>query len=74
MNSKLTTDELVALAEDMMSSPERYGITEEQIHQWALNDINRAANVLDRIPESLRDELSDGIISAYTERKKKGLV
>ena len=71
--NKLSMEETVRLAEDMFANPSKYGLTEEIIHQWSLDNINAAAEILPKVPEHLRDELSDGIIDAYMEKKKREL-
>lgn len=67
---KLTMEERIAFAEDVISNPGKYGVTREMLDEWAYKNINAAADVLDRIPESLRDELSDCIIDVYNAHKK----
>jgi len=70
MDKKLSTEEATDLIESMMDNPAKYGLTEEFFRQWSQESISEAASILDKIPGNLRDELSDGIIRAYKERKK----
>ena len=66
-HNKLSTEEMVMLARDMTANPEKYGITRDKIHRWALDHVNEASDIIGRIPESLRDGLADATIKAYNE-------
>lgn len=68
---KLTMEERIAFAEDVISNPGKYGVTREMLDEWAYKNINAAADVSGKMPESLRDELSDCIIDVYNAHKKK---
>lgn len=73
MKEKISVEEAIRLADEMFANPSKYGLTEEIIHQWSLDNINAAAEILPKVHEHLRDELSDGIIDAYMEKKKRKL-
>ena len=64
--------DIINQMEDMIRHPDKYGITREQAYKWIFNNINEAAEKLPKIPEHLRDELSDDIIAAYKEMKRRG--
>lgn len=62
----------LVLIKDMFNRPEKYGMTADDIHQWALDHLSAVSDIIGRIPESLRDELADAAIEVYNEKKMKG--
>jgi len=66
---KKVLEQKLQMLKDAIGNPESYGMTREQINEWAINtDIT--SDIVEKIPESLRDELSDVVIAAYNARKK----
>lgn len=63
-------EELNSLANDMLSNPEKYGLTQDFIRQWVFGNIENGASVLSSadISQDDADGLADALISAY--RKK----
>lgn len=64
------TKEALRLARDIFRDPQKYNLTAEQIHQWALDHINGTACIIGKIPESLQDELADALVEAYKEKQR----
>lgn len=73
-SKKLSTEEAIALAKDMMADPMKYGLTQEQIRQWAIDGYDKVSGIIEALPEGLRDEAADAAIYAYKEsqRQKSG--